>query len=67
MRKARGDEKETEEKETECGGHKIMKRQKAMTVCTFKPNGLIKGPCQSTTFGLMFKYSTQPQKHQYSS
>lgn len=52
-------------------GHKIMKRQKAMRVCTFKPNGLIKGPRQSTTFGLegvrcntclMFKYYTQPQK-----
>lgn len=51
-----------------------MKRQKAMTVCTFKPNSLIKGPCQGSAFGpewvrcniscLMFILYTQ--KHQYS-
>ena len=29
-----------------------MKTPKAMTVCTFKPNSLIKGPRQDRTFGL---------------
>lgn len=47
-----------------------------MTVCTFKPNSLIKSPCQCSTSGLesvrrntsslMFIQYTQPQKHQYS-
>lgn len=58
MNEGRGEENEdSEEKDTEWEGHKIIKRQKAMTACTFKPNSLIMGPCQGSTF-VHIVYST---------
>lgn len=49
-----GERRDMRKKRLNGRGHKIIKRQKAMTLLTFKPNSLIKG---SLTWFYFYSYS----------
>lgn len=49
-----GERRDMRKKRLNGRGHKIIKRQKAMTLFTFKPNSLIKG---SLTWFYFYSYS----------